>query len=590
MHTMLTPVRYHDAYEKGFADFIKTGWGNAVGKTIELEGLRKNGSVFPVELSISAIQMNGEWWTVGIARDITDRKQAQEALFREKERFQILIEESPQGVALVGKDGVTKYLNPQFIEIFGYTIDELPTINEWFIRAYPDKDYRKDIIETWGKRINGDVNDLGPRIRTVRCKDGSDKVVQFRSVMLETEEWMILGEDITQTRQLESRLQHAQKMEAVGTLAGGIAHDFNNLLMGILGYSSLMLLDVDGGHPFHDKLNMIETQVKSGAELTRQLLGFARGGKYEVKPTDMNEILEKTSTMFGRTRKEITIHTKYHPDLWAVDVDRGQIEQVLLNFYLNAWQAMPGGGDLLIETRNVDRDDRHGEPLGLDHGRYVMFSITDTGVGMDENTRGRIFEPFFRTKDRGRGTGLGLASAYGIVEGHDGHIDVQSAKGQGTAFSVYLPASEKEVERQRMTGETTIRGSETILVVDDEETIIEVSQQILESLGYRVMTAHGGEEAVDLYRKRMDDVDLVILDMIMPDKSGRETYEVLKTINPHIKVILSSGYSLSGQAQEIISQGCQGFIQKPFSVTTLSQTIRDILNDQGGHHDRSMSS
>lgn len=580
LHTVLAPVHYHDEYEQGFDEFIKTGGGDAIGKTIDLKGQRKNGSVFPVELSISAIQMERQWWAVGIARDVTDRKQAEEALFKEKERFQIFTEASPLGIALLGKEGVIKYLNPQFSKIFGYNIDDIPHISEWFNRAYPDRQCKEDITTTWKNHMEDGSNDLHPRTHAVRCKDGSDKMVQFRSVMLETEEWMILCEDITKTRQLENQLQHAQKMEAIGTLAGGIAHDFNNLLMGILGYSSLMLLEVDIGHPFHEKLKMIETQVKSGAELTRQLLGFARGGKYEVKPTDMNEILEKTSTMFGRTRKEIKIHTKYHADLWAVEVDRGQIDQVLLNFYLNAWQAMPGGGDLFIETRNVHLDANHSKTFGVKQGRYVMFSITDTGIGMDVNTQERIFEPFFTTKDMGRGTGLGLASVYGIVKSHNGHINVQSVKNQGTTFSVYLPASEIEAERQTMTGETTIRGSELILIVDDEETIIEISRKILESLGYRVVTARGGEEATSIYREQMDEIDLVILDMIMPDISGRETYDVLKTINPHIKVLLSSGYSLSGQAQEIINRGCQGFIQKPFTVTALSQKIRDVLNDK----------
>ena len=222
-----------------------------------------------------------------------------------------------------------------------------------------------------------------------------------------------------------------------------------------------------------------------------------------------------------------------------------------------------------------------------------MFSVTDTGVGMDEGTQKRIFEPFFTTKDMGRGTGLGLASVYGIIKNHNGHIDVRSVENHGTTFSVYLPASEIEAEKQTMADETTIQGSETILVVDDEETIIDISRKILESLGYRVLTAHGGEEAVTIYRKRMDEIDLVILDMIMPDMSGGETYEVLKTINSYIKVLLSSGYSLSGQAQDIMNKGCQGFIQKPFSVTTLSRKVRDVLNDQNvamvdSHvHDRS---
>lgn len=245
-------------------------------------------------------------------------------------------------------------------------------------------------------------------------------------------------------KELEAELIQAQKMEAIGTLAGGIAHDFNNLLMGIQGYTSLMLLGLDADHPFYKKLKSIEEQVQSGADLTRQLLGFARGGRYEVRSTDLNEILQKTSLMFGRTKKEIRIQRNLKQDIWLIDADHGQIEQVLLNLYVNAWQAMPGGGELYLSTENVVIDETFVMPFQVKPGRYVKISVTDTGVGMDEKTRQRVFEPFFTTKEMGRGTGLGLATVYGIIKGHGGIINVYSEKGFGTTFNIYLPAAEEQ--------------------------------------------------------------------------------------------------------------------------------------------------
>jgi CheY-like chemotaxis protein len=283
--------------------------------------------------------------------------------------------------------------------------------------------------------------------------------------------------------------------------------------------------------------------------------------------------------MFGRTKKEIRIHEKYETELWAVEVDRGQIQQVLMNLYVNAWQAMPGGGDLYIRTESVTLNVSDTKGFSIPPGRFVKTSITDTGIGMDDVTREKIFDPFFSTK--GKGSGLGLSSVYGIIKNHGGFIDVYGEKGIGTTFDIYLPASNKDaVDVSSQTGEGTIkRGNGTVLLVDDENMIIDVGRAMLEKLGYSVLIARNGQEALDVYEKHRKKTDLIILDMIMPDMGGGEIYDRLKKFDGDVKVLLSSGYSINGQANEIMKRGCKGFIQKPFSIKDLSFKIQEALGE-----------
>ncbi len=378
--------------------------------------------------------------------------------------------------------------------------------------------------------------------------------------------------------QLQKKLSESDKFRALGLMASGVAHDFNNLLMGIQGNTSLMLLDIDSSHPHHERLKNIEQSVQTGAELTRQLLGFTRGGKYEIKPTDLMELMEKTSRMFAPTKKEIRIFTKYQKGIWSVKVDQAQIEQVLLNLYVNAWQAMPSGGDLYLQTQNVTLDKEFVRAIDIKPGKYVKMSVIDNGVGMDETTRKRIFDPFFTTKEMGRGTGLGLASAYGIIKNHGGYINVSSEKGEGTTFNIYLPVTKEKIVEEKKPSEKLLKGEEMVLLVDDEGMILEVGKEMLAKMGYEVLTAGSGKKALEIYRKKKDQIGIVILDMIMPEMGGGETYDKMKKINPGIKALLSSGYSINGQATEILKRGCNAFIQKPFSVTNLSLKLREILD------------
>jgi CheY-like chemotaxis protein len=367
-------------------------------------------------------------------------------------------------------------------------------------------------------------------------------------------------------------------MEAIGTLAGGIAHNFNNLLMGIQGNISLMLMDTASNHPHMDRLDTIEKLIESGSKLTGQLLGYARGGKYEARPTDLNRLVRETSQTFGLTKKEIAIHLDLSADLWHAAADRAQIEEVLMNLFVNAADAMPRGGDLFLTTRNVTEKALQGKPFKVEPGPYALISVRDTGSGMDGKIMERIFDPFFTTKPVGRGTGLGLASAYGIVKAHNGYIDVESEKGAGTCFFLYLPASKHQVVHETLTPSGPVRGAETLLVVDDEESVLKVAQLMLQKLGYRVLAAKNGKEAIQLFSGKRESIHMVILDMIMPDMGGGLLYEKLKALDPGLKALLSSGYSLDGQATEILKQGCNGFIQKPFGVADLSRKIRDILD------------
>jgi two-component system cell cycle sensor histidine kinase/response regulator CckA len=516
---------------------------------------------------------------IAMVHDITERKLAEEALRKSEENFRAIFETAPDCIFI--KDRGLKYVlvNPSVETLFGRSASEIVGLSdgELFGETAEQRTREMDYRVLDGERVEVEsgeiINGIPVTLHMVKVPmfDSSGEITGIFGI----------ARDITQTRQLEAQLLQAQKMEAVGTLAGGIAHDFNNLLMGIQGHISLMLMDTTSEHPHSVHLTGIEDMIRSGATLTRQLLGFARGGKYEVKPTDLNDLIRKSSEMFGRTKKEIKITRRGQDDLWIVDADRGQVEQVLLNMYVNAWQAMPGGGELTLSTENVLLDELFAKPHDIRPGRYVKICITDTGVGMDEATRQRVFEPFFTTKGRGRGTGLGLASAYGIVKNHGGLITVYSERGIGTTFGIYLPVSTSVTVADASRERKVMKGTETILIVDDEDIVLDVGIEVLKMLGYRVLSARGGPEAIEIYRQKCNEIDMVILDMIMPEMGGGRVFDAMKGINSEVKVLLASGYSLNGQASHILSSGCGGCIQKPFSIIDLSKKIREILGKPG---------
>ena len=548
-----------------------------------------DGSVRNCSLFGRFIDKAGHRLLMAIYLDITDRKQAEETLRESEEKFRLTFSFSPDSVSISSlDDGRYLDVNEGFIRATGFTREEVIGKTSQELNIWYDPSDREKLIQ--GLQANGIIENLETQFR---CKDGSliVSLLSARIISLKGIPRIItIVRDITELKALTSKIQQVQRFEAIGSLAGGIAHDFNNLLMGIQGRISLMSLDIANSLPNLEHIQAIEGYIQSASNLTKQLLGLARGGKYEVSPIDINELVIASSAMFGRTKKEIQIHTKCQESALVVEADRGQIEQVLLNVYINAWQAMPPtGGDIYLETKSVALDETYCKSRQIETGRYVKVSVTDTGIGMDEVTRLQVFDPFFTTKDKGRGTGLGLASAYGIIKNHGGTITVYSEIGHGTTFNIYLPQSVKQSQPENRVERDIIKGKETILFVDDEALIIDVGQAMLESLGYRVIIGRNGQEAIHLITELGKQIDLVILDMIMPGMDGGTTFDRIREIHPDIPVILSSGYTINGHANKIMRRGCKGFIQKPYNISALSQKIRKVLDESKGSSQQLLS-
>ena len=565
-----------------FEKIVQTGGG----EKREYRIVRPDGSVRWVSDRGFAIRdENGQVVRIaGIAEDITERKRAEVALRESEERFRELAELMPETIFEVNLEGQLTFVNRNAYNYFGYTQADLKRGLSSFDMIIPaDRDRAKKNV---ARILSGEQTGINEY--TAHRKDGTTFPVMINSAPIFKEGKPVglrgFAIDITdrktaeeERRKLEVQFQQAQRFEALGTLAGGIAHDFNNLLMNIQGNTSLMLFELNNSHPHFELLKNIEKQVKSGAQLTRQMLGYARKGKFNVKPLDLNQIVNESAETFGRTRKEITIERIFENDLFSIAADESQIDQVLLNLYVNAADAMPGGGKLILKTQNQTHLNIKSDHYSPMPGNYVQLTISDTGSGMDKATLERIFDPFFTTKEMGRGTGLGLASVYGIIKSHEGYIDVESEKGQGTTFTIFLPASESGVDGNVEADARLIKGSGTLLIVDDEELVLDVGVSMLKKLGYTVLKAHNGTEAVEIFAANKDKIKMVILDIIMPDMGGGQVYDKIKAINPQVKVLLCSGYSVDGQAIELLERGCDGFMQKPFTMEELSGKITQIM-------------
>jgi len=464
--------------------------------TVETRWQAKDGRILDVLLSSTPMDIDdlskGVTFT---ALDITERKRAREALRIAHERFLTVLDSIDATIYVADMDThEILFMNKNMVESFGGDMTGQLCWEAFRGTDGPCPHCTNDqLVDDFGQPKDVCIWQ-GKNPLTGKWYINHDRAIQWtddRLVRLQ------IATDITDLKRMEQQIQQTQKFEAIGTLAGGIAHDFNNLLMGIQGRASLLAVDLESSHEYLEHVKAIETYIRQATDLTRQLLGLAKGGKYEVKPTEINDLVSNSARMFGRTKKEIRIHTRFQDPSPVVAVDRGQIEQVLLNLYINAWQAMPAGGELYVATQSVDLDEAFCQPYNIAPGRYVKLSVTDTGIGMDEDTSQQIFDPFFTTKKKGRGTGLGLASVYGIINNHDGFIVVNSEVGIGTTFNIHLPLTDKKVLPETSVNGDLISGVETVLLVDDEEMIRDVGEAMLTKLGYKILVADSGEQALD---------------------------------------------------------------------------------------------
>ena len=515
-------------------------------------------------------------------QDIHAREITRELLLL-KHHFEVVLASMSEGILEINREGRIVYANAASMNIT--ELNEENLLSSRFLELFA-KDARGSVAayleeasdchrgsSSTGIEIRLGNKELELRVYPIR-DDGAKSIA--------------LLVDITERKRFEDQLRRSQRLESIGTLAAGVAHDFNNLLTVIQGNADIMSMDLQQTHPHFERLQEILRQVQSAKRLTGQLLGYARKGRFEVRLLDINQLIRETVETFGRTRKEISIHMDLDPKLEVFEGDSGQIEQLVLNLLLNAGDAMPGQGELDVQTRNVSHDEISGNVFTPKQGAYVMIAVHDTGVGMDPATQERIFEPFFTTKQMGRGTGLGLASVYGAVKGHGGYIDLESEVGKGTTFRIYLPvkrsaASEAVPElRQDTLDVSGDRRRGTILLVDDEQAVLKVAAEILHKLRFGVLAADNGREALQLFQEHRKDIVLVILDIVMPGMGGSEVFQQLRNIAPEVKVLLCSGYSIQGEADRLIGIGASGFIQKPFSLRSLEQSINDILRSEEG--------
>ena len=513
-------------------------------------------------------------------RDVTAMKKAQDALRQSEERFKSLSENAPVIIFTLDGTGNITYVNPAWITILGHDRQDL--LGRQF-SALLSEDQREAFGAMVVGLIRGQSKIAESTIR-FRKKDGEERIFDFSAAVNSDEEGRITGiigfaKDITEEDRLKTQLFQAQKMEAIGTLAGGVAHDFNNLLMGMQANVSLLRLEDEATEQSHEKLTRIEEQIQSGASLTRQLLGYARKGKYVVSAIDVHPLIQETLEVVQRTNKNIRVHFDLKAAPAVLEADRGQMELVFLNLFVNAVDAMPKGGDLNVTTNLVHHPDGAGSwPEKVEPGRYIEIKVTDTGVGMAPAIMERIFEPFFTTKEIGRGTGLGLASVYGVVKNHRGYIRVTSKVDHGTTFVLLFPPATTLTQKAAPAVEAiAYPQGRYVLLVDDEAPILQYIGEMVHSLGFKVHLAGSGLEAIRLFKAHHKEIDFVILDMIMPDTDGWQVFKALKATAPDVKVIIASGYGLSEQSQSILKQGPHIMLPKPFTRSELAEAIAKLL-------------
>jgi PAS domain S-box-containing protein len=473
-------------------------------------------------------------------------------------------------------------VNEAMCQMTGFSREELVGQEPPFPHWPPD---RVDEYMALARELQARPRRVSPLERTFRRKDGrtveaSASLSPVYNEAGELEGFLSVMQDVTERKALEEQLRQAQKMEAIGTLAGGIAHDFNNILVGILGYASLLQAELPRESPLQGDVEVIIRSARRAADLTQQLLSFARRSRPQEALVDLNALVEEVVALLRQTvDRRIEIVVDLEADLPPVKGDATQLQQVALNLGINACEAMPEGGRLTFSTALVEVSEAEvGQDPALEPGPHILLEVVDTGVGMDERTLQRIFEPFFTTKEHGRG--LGLATTYGIVRAHGGSIRVESAVGRGTAFRVLLPAAGVRVERGVLPVLDTrpLGGTETILVVDDEEDVRALVARVLQAEGYRVYQAEDGQRAIEVLAQCKDEVDLVVLDLVMPRMDGVETFRRLREVKPDVRVLVSSGYSPDQEGRDLLEEGAAGFLQKPYDMDQVLRKVREVLD------------
>lgn len=518
---------------------------------------------------------------VGAWVDITDSKQAAEALSEANQTLQSLIQTSPLAIIAYDLEGNVRNWNSAAERIFGWNTAEVIGQRNPIVAEDKWEEFLNSIEIT---HRSGTFTNL----ETTRCrKDGSVVEVSLSSAPLVDGKGNIHGSvtviaDITDRKQLEEQLRQSQKMEAIGRLAGGIAHDFNNLLTAIIGYSQLGLGRLHAEDPMRKELEEIEHAGQRAAALTGQLLAFSRRQVLQPKVLDLNVVVADIGKMLNRLiGEDVKLEMRLSPDLGSVKADRGQIDQILMNLAVNSRDAMPGGGKLTIETANIELDESYvSDHVDAHSGDHVLLAISDNGGGIDKQTLSRIFEPFFTTKEQGKGTGLGLSTVYGIVKQSGGHIGVYSEPGVGTTFKVYLPRTENELDHKdrRMEEASNTRGTESILLVEDEASVRKLARTILQNNGYTVLDAASGDEAQQIAEEHEGLIQLMLTDVIMPGTSGRELAQIVADSRPEMKVLYMSGYTDDAIVHHGILDAETPFIQKPFTPGALLRKVRDVLN------------
>jgi len=511
-----------------------------------------------------------------------ERKQIEAQLTQSRARYDALTEMVPLGIALIGADGRYKYVNPIFEKLFGYSLQEIETGRDWFRKAFPESQYRRQAIGAWMESLaDPAIETKRPRRYTVRCQDGTEKIIQFRLAPLENGDYFVFYEDFTERRQLEAHLQQTQKMEAIGMLAGGIAHDFNNILAAILGYGELLAFDTQKSTSAWNNLQAILKSTHRAKDLVGQILAFGRQNELNLMPVQISSIVKETLKMLRASLPTtIEIRREIEATDGIVRANPTQMHQVLMNICTNAAHAMRDkGGVLKIGLVRLNEEQvKHLHHPDLKPRKYLKISVSDSGHGIATENLKRIFDPYFTTKEVGEGSGLGLAVVRGIINAHGGAITVDSTLGQGTRFDVYLPEIHKDFSSKTKVAQVYHTGKETVLFVDDEPELVNMSKQMLDLLGYNAVSRTSSLDALKLFQHDPYRFDLVITDMTMPNMTGEKLAGKILAIRPDIPVILCTGYSENISEEAAKRIGISAFMMKPLVMRDLANTIREVLD------------